>query len=197
AMLAPSSYSFLAIARPIPRLAPVIMATLFMDIVGKVALITGSAKRIGREIALELARRGARIAVHYRSSASEAKEVTGDTDAIFQAELTNTDAIEKMFRALEQKFGRLDILVNSASMFSPATADDATPEHWDWQMATNAKAPFFAAQHAARLMRKAGAGKIINIADVAGGGKLPCLLPFPVAKAALISLKPRLSETAC
>src|SRR5262249_50992368 len=187
-MLAPSSYSFLAIARPIPRLAPVIMATLFMDIEGKVALITGSAKRIGREIALELARRGARIAVHYRSSASEAKEVAGDTGAIYQAELTNTDAIEKMFRAVEQKFGRLDILVNSASMFSPATADDATPEHWDWQMATNAKAPFFAAQHAARLMRKAGAGKIINIADVAGGRGCSCLLPSPPPKTPFVSL---------
>src|SRR5262245_44097818 len=86
-MLAPSSYSFFAIARPMPRLAPVIMATLFMDINGKVALITGSAKRIGREIALELVRRGARIAVHYRSSATEAKEVAGDTGAAFQAEL--------------------------------------------------------------------------------------------------------------
>ena len=64
----PSVRSFLAMARPMPRLAPVIMATLFMDIDGKVALITGSAKRIGRAVALELARRGARIAVHYRSS---------------------------------------------------------------------------------------------------------------------------------
>src|SRR5437870_12234379 len=64
---APSSYSLFAMARPIPLLAPVIMAALFMNINGKVALITGSAKRIGREIALALARRGAEIAVHYRS----------------------------------------------------------------------------------------------------------------------------------
>src|SRR5215468_2964740 len=120
-MLAPSSYSFFAIARPMPRLAPVIMATLFMDINGKVALVTGAAKRIGREIALELARRGARIAVHYRSSATEAREVAGSTGAIFQAELTNTTAIERMFRELEDRFGGLDILVNSASIFSPAT----------------------------------------------------------------------------
>src|SRR5215831_12484633 len=171
------------------------MANFFLDIEGKVALIKGFSKRIGREIAIELARRGARIAVHYRSSASEAKEVAGDTGAIYQAELTNTDAIEKMFRAVEQKFGRLDILVNSASMFSPATADDATPEHWDWQMATNAKAPFFAAQHAARLMRKAGAGKIINIADVAGEVIWPSYLPYSVSKAALIAVNRGLAKT--
>ena len=88
--------------RPIPRLAPVIMATLFMNISGKVALITGSAKRVGREIAFELARRGAQIAVHYRSSSSEAKEVTKDTGAIFQAELTNQNDLKRMFSQLEQ-----------------------------------------------------------------------------------------------
>ena len=165
-----------------------------MDINGKVALITGSAKRIGREIALELARRGARIAVHYRSSATEAKEVAGDTGAAFQAELTNTTAMEKMFRALDEKFGRLDILVNSASMFSSATVDDATPEHWDGQMATNAKAPFFIAQHSARLMRRSGAGKIINIADVAGEVIWPGYLPYSVSKAALIAVNRGLAK---
>src|SRR5437879_4160105 len=87
-------------ARPMPRLAPVIMATLVMDINGKVALITGSAKRIGKEIALELARRGAQIAVHYRSSAREAREVAGANGAIFQAELTDAAAAEKMFHDL-------------------------------------------------------------------------------------------------
>jgi pteridine reductase len=151
-----------------PLLAPVIMATLFMDIEGKVALITGSAKRIGREIALELRRRGARIAVHYRSSIDEAMEVAGNTGVVFQADLADIHSIEAMFADIEARFGRLDILVNSASVFSPATADDATQAHWDSQMNTNARAPFFVAQHAARLMLRNRAGKIINIADVAG-----------------------------
>src|SRR2546425_7529183 len=105
-------------AKPMPRLAPVIMATLFMNINGKVALITGSAKRIGREIALELTRRGARIAVHYRSSESEAKQVAGRAGAVFQADLKNAGDIEEMFRGIEATFGGLDILVNSASVFS-------------------------------------------------------------------------------
>lgn len=88
-----------------------------MDINGKVALVTGSAKRIGREIALEFARRGARLAVHYRSSVDEAKEVAGDRGAVFQADLSATKSIESLFAAVERTFGRLDVLVNSASVF--------------------------------------------------------------------------------
>jgi pteridine reductase len=165
-----------------------------MDINGKVALITGSAKRIGREIALELARRGARIAVHYRSSEEDAREVAGTAGAVFQAELTDTAAVERMFRGIESVFRRLDILVNSASIFNAASADDATPEHWDAQMNTNAKAPFFVAQHAARLMRRNGVGKIINIADVAGEVIWPGYLPYSVSKAALIAVNRGLAK---
>jgi NAD(P)-dependent dehydrogenase (short-subunit alcohol dehydrogenase family) len=159
-----------------------------MDINGKVALITGSAKRIGREIALELGRKGARVAVHYRSGEREAMEVAGSTGAVFQAELTDNAAVDKMFRGIEAEFRRLDILVNSASIFNAASADEATPEHWDAQMNTNAKAPFFIAQHAARLMRRNGAGKIINIADVAGEVIWPGYLPYSISKAALIAV---------
>jgi NAD(P)-dependent dehydrogenase (short-subunit alcohol dehydrogenase family) len=165
-----------------------------MDINGKVALITGSAKRIGREIALELARKGARIAVHYRSSEKEAREVAGTAGAVFQAELTDNAEVDEMFRGIESAFRRLDILVNSASIFSPASADDATPEQWDAQMNTNAKAPFFIAQHAARLMRRHGAGKIINIADVAGEVIWPGYLPYSVSKAALIAVNRGLAK---
>jgi pteridine reductase len=165
-----------------------------MDINGKIALITGSAKRIGREIALELARKGARIAVHYRSGEKEAREVAGTAGAVFQAELTDDAAVERMFSGIESAFRRLDILVNSASIFNAASADDATPEHWDAQMNTNAKAPFFIAQHAARLMRRSGAGKIINIADVAGEVIWPGYLPYSVSKAALIAVNRGLAK---
>src|SRR5262245_65335657 len=99
-----------------------------------------------------------------------------------------------MFRDLERKLGRLDILVNSASVFSATTADAATPEHWDAQMNTNAKAPFFIAQHAARLMRRNGAGKIINLADVAGEVIWPGYLPYSVSKAALIAVNRGLAK---
>jgi NAD(P)-dependent dehydrogenase (short-subunit alcohol dehydrogenase family) len=165
-----------------------------MDINGKVALITGSAKRVGKEIALELQKRGARIAVHYRSNPREAEAVARGQDAIFQAELTNMNDVERLFRDLDQRFGRLDILVNSASVFSPSTADEATAEHWDSQLDTNAKAPFFIAQRAARLMRRTGAGKIVNIADVAGEIIWPAYLPYSVSKAALIAVNRGLAK---
>lgn len=99
-----------------------------------------------------------------------------------------------MFRDIERTFGRLDILVNSASEFSAATADEATFEHWDEQMNTNARAPFFIAQRAARLMRRNGSGKIINIADVAGEVIWPGYLPYSVSKAALIAVNRGLAK---
>src|SRR5438034_10380464 len=120
------------------RRAPVIMATLFMNIRGKVALITGSAKRIGREIALEFARRGARIAVHYRSGEAEAKQVAGRDGAAFHADLRDGAAVENMFLGSAATFGGLDILITSASVFSPATAHYAAPALLGLQVVINA-----------------------------------------------------------
>src|SRR6266446_5526402 len=98
-------------AKPMPRLAPVIMATLSMNIDGKVTLITGSAKRVGKEIALDLARRGARIVVHYRSNKAEAMAVAGKSGAAFPADLRDNAAVEEMFHGIEARFGGLDILI--------------------------------------------------------------------------------------
>lgn len=177
-------------ASPIPRLAPVIMATLFMNIDGKVALITGAAKRVGRAIAIDLARRGARVGIHYRSSEREAQETlkeVGDGQ-LFKAELTDLKAVEKMLNDVASRFGGLDILVNSASIFAPGKANETTSQQWDAQLNANAKAPFFVAQHAARLMQPRGHGKIINIADVAGEVIWPGYFSYSVSKAALIAV---------
>jgi NAD(P)-dependent dehydrogenase (short-subunit alcohol dehydrogenase family) len=172
-----------------------------MVIEGKVALITGSAKRIGRAVAVELAIRGARIAVHYRSERSEAEETlktvraAGSDGAIFQCELTDIRALEGMFKEIGQTFNGLDILINSASVFSPATADETTPDLWDSQMNSNARAPLFVAQNAARLMRSRMQGKIINIADVAGEVIWPGYFAYSVSKAALIAVNRGLAKT--
>jgi NAD(P)-dependent dehydrogenase (short-subunit alcohol dehydrogenase family) len=177
------------------------MATLLMNIDGKVALITGSAKRLGRAIAIELARRGARIAVHYRSEPREAEQTlqlvrtAGSGGAVFRAELTDNSAIEKMFQDIAKTFGGLDILINSASVFSPGVADKTSPELWDSQMDSNAKAPFFVAQHAARLMQARGQGKIVNIADVAGEVIWPGYISYSVSKAALIAVSRGLAKS--
>lgn len=164
-----------------------------MNIQGKVALITGSSKRIGLATAIDLARRGARVGIHFRSREHEAQAAlddvrkAGGSGAIFRAELTDNAAVKKMFEAVIAAFGCLDILVNNASIFSPATADQTTSDQWDAQINSNAKAPFFVAQHAARLMRQRGHGKIINIADVAGEVIWPGYFPYSVSKATLIA----------
>lgn len=132
--------------------------------------------------------------MHYRSNEAEARAVAGNDGAIFQADLRDFAAVEKMFHGIEAAFGGLDILINSASVFSAATADEATPEGWDLQMDTNAKAPFFLAQRAARLMQSRGAGKIINIADVAGEIIWPSHLPYSISKAALIAVNRGLAK---
>jgi NAD(P)-dependent dehydrogenase (short-subunit alcohol dehydrogenase family) len=168
-----------------------------MNISGKVALITGSAKRIGRFTAIELAKRGARIAIHFRTSAEEANETLrlieseGSSGALFQADLSDSTAIQEMFRKLDQQFGGLDILVNSASTFRNGTAVETSAELWDEQLNSNARAPFFVAQAAARLMMRHGEsshGKIVNIVDVAGEVIWPRYFAYSVSKAALIAV---------
>ena len=119
----------------------------------------------------------------------------GSDGAVFHAELTDNSAIEQMFQDIAKTFGGLDILVNSASVFSPATADKTTPELWDSQMDSNAKAPFFVAQHAARLMQARGQGKIVNIADVAGEVIWPGYFSYSVSKAALIAVSRGLAKS--
>jgi NAD(P)-dependent dehydrogenase (short-subunit alcohol dehydrogenase family) len=175
-----------------------------MEISGKVALITGSAKRIGRATAVELAKRGARIAVHFRSSAEEARETlrlieqAGSSGALFQADLTDPQAIMKMFLNLDREFGRLDILVNSASIFNSGSADETTSSEWNDELDSNARAPFLVAQSAARMMMRGGegshAGKIVNIVDAAGKIIWPGYFAYSVSKAALIAVNRGLAK---
>ena len=112
------------------------MTTLSMDIQGKVALITGSAKRIGRAVAVKIARRGGRIAIHFRSDENEGKETlnlvrnVGGDGSVFRAELTDSAAVEQMCDEIGSVLGGLDILVNNASIFSPGTVDQTTSEEW-------------------------------------------------------------------
>lgn len=171
-----------------------------MDINGKVALITGSSKRIGREIALELARRGANIAIHYRSDEAGALETQrlalehGGKAEVFYAELTNPEDVARMFTDLETRLGGLDILVNSASVFDPGVFEAATPEFWSSQMDSNAKAPFFVAQRSSALMQQRGHGKIVNLVDVAGEIVWPGYLTYSISKAALIAVNRGLAK---
>jgi len=171
-----------------------------MNTQGKLAFVTGSAKRIGRAIAIELAKRGATVGIHHRAKNSEADAIetlrlireAGGNGEIFQAELTEIQQVEEMFEDVRDAFGKLHILVNSASVFSPAAPAETTEDLWNDQMDSNAKAPFFVAQHAARLMSD---GKIINIADVAGEVIWPGYFAYSVSKAALIAVNRGLAKS--
>ena len=172
-----------------------------MQISGSIALVTGSARRIGRAIALRLASQGARLAIHYRSSDQEAigtlnsaKELGADVE-LFRADLLDRKQRSALIDGIQTRFGGLDILVNNASAFGPATLEQTTPEMWDEQMDTNSKAPFFVAQTAGALMQKSGKGKIVNIADPAGELIWPQYMPYSISKAALLAVTRGLAKS--
>lgn len=141
---------------------------------GKVALVTGAARRVGRAIAEELAAQGASVALHYHHSSDQevaealaACRAHGIEAAAFQADLADTAAIERLFAAVQARFGRLDILVNSASAFQRRHLMEVTLADWDLTMAVNLTAPFLCTQAAVRQMQAQAApgGVIINIGD--------------------------------
>ncbi|HVN90623.1 MAG TPA: SDR family oxidoreductase [Candidatus Binataceae bacterium] len=171
-----------------------------MELKGRVALVTGAGKRVGRAIAMALADRGATIAIHYRSSKTEAAEgvaaITsrGGKAEAFAADLTSVPAIEKMVAEVLQRFGRIDVLVNSASVFYRKPLEDLTEEDWDINLDTNLKAPFFLCKFAGEAMRRQGAGKIVNIGDWAGIRPYNNYLPYTVSKTGLIGLTRALAK---
>ena len=161
---------------------------------GKVALVTGSAKRIGRSVALRLASEGADVIVNYRSSKSEADEVVSQIAALgrravaVQADVGKRDDVTAMFAVVEKEFGRLDILVNNAGMFFPAKFEDLTEEQWDRILNTNLKSQFLCSQAAAPMLRRSGQGRIVNFASLGGLLAWPAYTHYCVSKAGVIML---------
>jgi pteridine reductase len=171
-----------------------------MDLKGKVALVTGAGRRVGSELALAFATRGATVAVHYRGSAPEAAalvekiKTAGGNARCFRADLERVAEIDRMVADVVAAFGRLDILVNSASVFFRRPIEEVTERDWDVNMATNLKAPFFLAKAAAPVMRREGAGKIINIGDWAAIRPYNNYLPYTVSKTGLVGLTRALAK---
>jgi pteridine reductase len=172
-----------------------------MDLKNKVALITGAGRRIGRAIALDLASHGTSVAVHYHTSRTEADSVvseittSGRKAQAFRANLEHVGEIEQMVTNVLDDFGRIDILVNSASVFAPTPIEKITEHDWDSNLDTNLKAPFFLSKFAAAAMRKQGAGKIINLGDWAGIRPYKDYLPYSVSKSGLIGLTKALANS--
>jgi pteridine reductase len=165
-----------------------------MDLKGKVALVTGAGRRIGRAIALSFAGRGAIVAVHYHGSHAQARAVVagiarkrGKARA-FRADLADVAESEKMVAAVLDAFGRIDVLVNSASVFARTPLAQLTERDWDASLDINLKAPFFLSKFAGAAMRRQGAGKIVNLGDWAGIRPYKDYLPYSVSKGGLIAL---------
>ncbi|MBC8167396.1 MAG: SDR family oxidoreductase [Bryobacteraceae bacterium] len=137
---------------------------------GKVVLVTGAAKRIGRGIALQLSREGASVAIHYGGSESEARQTADECGgaSLFQADLTKVSDIERMFAQIRDRMGRLDGLVNNAARFTRFHPFDLKEEDWDFIHSVNLKAVFFCCQQGAKLMLETGGGHIVNISSLGG-----------------------------
>ena|SRR5271157_560645 len=141
-----------------------------MSLEGKIILVTGAARRIGRGIALRLAREGTRVAIHYHRSEAEARRTAEEAGgaALFRANLESVGEIGRMFAEVEERFGRLDGLVNNAARFTRIDPLDITEKDWDFIHSVNLKATFFCCQGGARLMKKTGGGRIVNISSLGG-----------------------------
>src|ERR1051325_2532639 len=144
-----------------------------MKLSGRVALVTGAGKRLGRAVALRLAGEGADVAVHYRGSDEGAREVVAGVEKLgrramaMRAELTSVEEIRGLVQNVAHEFGRIDVLVNSAANFLASSMISTTEEIWDASLDTNVKGPFFLAQAAAPWLRRAN-GVIVNFADSGG-----------------------------
>jgi 3-oxoacyl-[acyl-carrier protein] reductase/pteridine reductase len=166
---------------------------------GKVALVTGAAKRIGRTLALTLAEAGASVAITFRDSESDAAETVAEIRALgveaapFRAELRDPEQIRTAIDAAVARFSRLDILVNNAGRFETAALENITVEQWDAMFEINTRAPFLTAQ-AVYPHLKAVAGRIINIGSLGGLHPWPTHAHYCTSKAALHMLTRTMSK---
>jgi NAD(P)-dependent dehydrogenase (short-subunit alcohol dehydrogenase family) len=167
-----------------------------LEIRDRIALVTGGAHRVGKAIALALAREGAHVAITYHTSAEQANQTAAEIEACSVGALavscdqSDPAQVVAVFDALKARWERLDILINSAAIMQQKPFLDITPEDWDATLDINLKGPFLFSQHAGRMMvthAQAG-GVIINIADEAGLSPWPRYVHHSVSKAGVIML---------
>lgn len=165
-----------------------------MRIEGRAALVTGGARRVGRALSLALARAGADVVVNYHRSAEEAASVVGEIEALGRravavpADVSDETHVRALVDATEGRFGRLDILVNSASLFQSAPLLEIDRAAWDRVLAVNLTGPFLLSSAAAPLLRRDGGGVIVNIADLSAFQPWAAYAHHAVSKAGLVHL---------
>ena len=164
-----------------------------MDLTGRVALVTGAGRRLGRALALGLGRRKMSVAVHYHASAADAEQTVRDLRELgvegvsFAGDLRDAAQAVALPGRVAGRFGRLDVVVNSAGVMLPASVEQTTPALWDEVMNLNLRGAFFVAQAALPWLKPVG-GRIINIADVGGMEVWPRYAAHGISKAGVIML---------
>ena len=164
-----------------------------MDLAGRVALVTGAGRRVGRAIAVALGERRMRVCVHYNESVGGAQETAqlieeaGGVAALVRADLSSVKACEQLIDAIMLEHGELYTLVNSAAMMLRTPIGEVSRDEWDAMFALNVRAPFFLAQRAASALRVAN-GSIVNIADLAAYETWTGYVPHGMTKAAVVQM---------
>jgi pteridine reductase len=159
----------------------------------KVALVTGGAIRLGRAIALELARGGFDVAINYHRSAAAARQTVADIEKMraravrIQADVARPTEARRLVGETVRRLGRIDLLVNNAGIFRRTPWHTVTPADFDRFIAVNVKGAFFCSQAAALAMGRRG-GRIINLADVGGRRAWAGYIPYGISKAGVIML---------
>jgi pteridine reductase len=162
-----------------------------VDLHARRALVTGAGHRVGRAIAIALGARGMRVAVHYHAHGDGARETlrsiesAGGAGELFAADLAEPTSASRLIGDVADRFGGLDVLVNSAAVMIRTPFGDITAEQWDGIMALNLRAPFMLAQAAAPHLRAAH-GAIVNIADLAAFETWPAYVPHGLSKAGVV-----------
>ena len=172
-----------------------------MKLKNKTVLITGAAKRVGHQIALGLARRGANIIVHYNSSAADARQAVaeirklGVDAAAVKADQTDARQVKRAVAQAIRELGEIDVLVASAAVFKKTPFDTLTEADWDLHIDANLKGPFlFALEIGRRMKQQKRAGKIVLFADWAAIRPYADYLPYCVSKAGVICLAKSLAK---
>lgn len=169
-----------------------------MDLYGKVALVTGASRGIGRQIAIQLAQAGAQVVVNYAANESLAAEVvdqleeSGYQATAIRADVGKVEEIASLFARTIAQYGRLDILVNTAAIMACAAIADVSEEMFDRQFAVNVKGSYFACQQAMQTM--ASGGTIINFSTSVSGAMLPTYSVYAATKGAVEQMTRQLAK---
>ncbi|GMR09715.1 MAG: 3-oxoacyl-ACP reductase FabG [Anaerolineae bacterium] len=145
-----------------------------MKLDGKIALITGAAHRLGKSIAMALADQGCDLMIHFNQAQEAAAETAeqaqslGVRAVIVGADLSQTEGVHEVYRAIDSAYGRIDLLANSAAILERRDILEVDEEDWRKTIGLNLKGAFFVLQEAARRMQSAGGGAVVNISDSAG-----------------------------